>query len=187
VEATGRAGTGTGAPGHAEGGWPTRAFPAPGDARNYTQHFRYDALDNLEQIRHVATGGGWTFNLTHRDDGNRLDRTWFGTGASPSGAAMHRYDAHGNLLNLANTAPGLDLRYNDADLLMSVDLGGGGVASYTYGTPTARVHKRIVRQGGGTRIGSCWTATSASVGALARELSSRRSSRCTSRLRASVC
>jgi RHS repeat-associated protein len=49
------------------------------------------------------------------------------------------------MLNLANTAPGTDVRWNWRDMIHSLDLTGGGAAYYGYGVDKQRVRKVLVR------------------------------------------
>jgi RHS repeat-associated protein len=161
TEASGRESASTGAPGDREGAWPLAPFPAPAALRRYTQRFSYDRAGNLLTVQHRAAGGGWTRNYGYAyqnpsqqpaaPPSNRLTRTWTGTGTwdatAPAERVTYRQDSHGNLANLANTAPALDLRWDWRDLLRALDLGGGGAAHYTYDGSRQRVRKRIDRGG----------------------------------------
>lgn len=54
----------------------------PGDpvsVRNYTQQYQYDAVGNMQQMRHTAAGNNWTRNYTYAGTGNRLMTTQVGT------------------------------------------------------------------------------------------------------------
>ena len=52
------------------------------------------------------------------------------------------------MLNLANTAPGQDIRWDWRDMIRALDLHGGGDAFYNYGIDKQRTRKRIERTGG---------------------------------------
>ena len=54
------------------------------------------------------------------------------------------------MLNLANTAPGLDIRWDWRDMIRALDLDGGGDACYSYGIDKQRTRKHIERNGGGS-------------------------------------
>jgi RHS repeat-associated protein len=77
--------------------WNDAAFTRlvrPGDPlsmRNYTQHYRYDEVGNLAQMRHQAAGNNWTRDYTYASGSNRLLRTQIGA------AAYHyaHHPAHG--------------------------------------------------------------------------------------------
>ena len=145
-------------PPHPEGDWPTRSFPSPDATRTYTQRYRYDRVGNVSRIQHIATtlpgqaDGSWTreYAYAYEDPAqpasNRLWQTWIGGNRAQS--VTFRHDRHGSLLNLANTAPGKDLRWDWRDMVRALDLGGGGDAFYSYGIDKQRTRKRLVRNGG---------------------------------------
>ena len=161
IEATGRENAeAVGAPAHAEGGWPRGAMPSPDSTRNYTQRYRYDTVGNITLMKHVAASfpghpsGSWTreYAYAYEDPGqpasNRLWQTWLG--GDRAQAVTYRHDPHGNLRNLANTAPGLDSRWDWRDMIRALDLQGGGDAFYNYGIDRQRTRKRLERNGGGS-------------------------------------
>jgi RHS repeat-associated protein len=143
-----------GAPNHDEGAAVQVAFPIadPRAVRNYTQTYRYDDVGNIEQMRHYAGSGSWTrdyayaFDDPDQEASNRLWQTW--TGGERMQATTFGYDAHGNMLNLANTLSRFDLRWDCRDMIHEMDLGGGGMAYYQYDTGRQRTRKRIERQDG---------------------------------------
>lgn len=54
----------------------------PGDPmaqRNYAQRYRYDAVGNILQMRHLASGNNWTRDYHYAADSNRLLRTQVGS------------------------------------------------------------------------------------------------------------
>ncbi len=55
------------------------------------------------------------------------------------------YDTHGNMLNLANVAPGQHLQWDHRDMIKSLDLVGGGIAHYQYDARKQRTRKYIER------------------------------------------
>src|SRR5690606_10234662 len=53
----------------------------PGDPiamRQYTQHYRYDAVGNIVEMRHEAAGGNWTRRYHYASSNNRLATTEVG-------------------------------------------------------------------------------------------------------------
>ncbi len=47
--------------------------------RNYTQQYQYDAVGNIEQMKHIANGGSWTRDYDYETANNRLKTTTVGT------------------------------------------------------------------------------------------------------------
>ncbi len=123
--------------------------------RNYTQRYQYDNVGNIRQMRHLVTGtaGGWTRDYVYAFDdpaqpaSNRLWQTW--TGGDRTRAITYGYDIHGNMLNLANVAPGQQLQWDHRDMIERLDLVGGGAAFYQYDSGKQRTRKQIVNQNGG--------------------------------------
>ncbi len=159
TEATGRENAAAvGAPPHAEGNWPTAQLPSSDVTRNYTQRYRYDNVGNFLSVRHLAPSvsgfpdGGWTreydyaFSDPNQPASNRLWQTWFsGDRTQP---VTYRPDDHGNMFNLDNTPPGLDVRWDWRDMIRALDLVGGGYAFYNYGMDKTRTRKHLKRHGG---------------------------------------
>ncbi|HEV7762653.1 MAG TPA: RHS repeat-associated core domain-containing protein, partial [Acidimicrobiales bacterium] len=144
--------TAVGPPAQPPGSWPVGTFPSGDATRRYTERYRYDRAGNIEQVRHEAgTNNSWTRNHTYAADSNRLVRTWYGTAdwdhTPGAQRTEHRHDVHGNLLNLAATAPGRDLRWDHRDVIGSADLLGGGWAHYQHGSDKQRTRKRIESDG----------------------------------------
>jgi RHS repeat-associated protein len=119
--------------------------PADGTAmRNYLQQYDYDFAGNLSKMVHSSGSGPftnqWTRQFTPATTNNRLV-------SSQVGATIenYSYDLHGNAVSI----PGMPtLNWDFEDRLRSVDLGGGGIAHYTYDASGSRVRKVIERQGG---------------------------------------
>jgi hypothetical protein len=112
--------------------------------RNYRQFYTYDAVGNIEQMRHVADRGSWTRNYEYAEENNRLIRT---TTNNPSKTVEYRYDTHGSMLNLNRTPDEYRLRWDYRDMVHSANLGGGGQVFYNYDAGKQRSRKRIERQG----------------------------------------
>ncbi|MEL7586539.1 MAG: SpvB/TcaC N-terminal domain-containing protein [Prolixibacteraceae bacterium] len=66
----------------------------PGDAmaiRNYRQHYAYDPVGNLTQMKHVAAGNNWTRNYDYESAGNRLKSIHIGDNGSPADYTRYQY------------------------------------------------------------------------------------------------
>lgn len=161
IEATGRENAAAvGAPPHVEGAWSTNSFPSADTTRNYTERYRYDEVGNVTSVRHIAAAfpgqpsGSWTREYAYAFDdsaapaSNSLWQTW--VGGNRGNAVTYRHDTHGSMLNLAETAPALDIRWDWHDLVRALDLQGGGDAFYSYGVDKQRTRKRLERTGGAT-------------------------------------
>ena len=158
IVATGRENSSAPAPPpHPEGNWPLSPKPSPNAVNRYTQQYRYDNVGNFLRMEHKAArgpgqgNGDWTRQYQPSDYSNRLARTWYGTADWDNTATdqrtVYRHDLHGSMLNLANTAPGLDIRWDWRDMICTLDLQGGGDAFYNYGIDKQRTRKRIVHNG----------------------------------------
>ncbi len=145
-------------PPHPEAVWPVSNRPSPDSVNRYTQQYTYDSVGNFIRVDHKAFrgagqgNGDWIRQYQTADDSNRLLRTWFGAASWDNTPAdkrtEYRYDAHGNMLNLANTAPGLDIRWDWRDMIRTLDLLGGGDVFYNYGADKQRTRKRLVKDSG---------------------------------------
>jgi RHS repeat-associated protein len=132
----------------------TVQFPITGQTlRNYTQHYRYDSVGNIEQMEHVANTNGqgrWTRYYEYAADSNRLLRTWHGDADWNSNNAKDKtsyvFDTHGNMLNLAPVGPDQYLRWDYRDMIANINLIGGGSAYYNYDSSKQRTRKRIDKQ-----------------------------------------
>ncbi len=130
------------------------SFPiqAANAVRRYTQHYKYDKVGNILQMKHElpSTANGWTREYAYAFDdpaqpaSNRLWQTW--TGGDRDQATTYGHDLHGNMLNLARTDPRFNLQWDHRDMIRRVSLGGGGVAHYQYDSGKQRTRKRIVHQ-----------------------------------------
>ncbi len=159
IEATGRENAAAvGAPPHPEGAWPSGVFPSPDSTRNYTQRYRYDRVGNITKMQHIGTAlatvrtaAGRATTPTRSTTRRSPPATGYGRRGSAATArrpSPYRHDPHGNMLNLASTAPGLDIRWDWRDMIRALDLLGGGDAFYNYGIDKQRTRKRIERNGG---------------------------------------
>ncbi|HMK26025.1 MAG TPA: SpvB/TcaC N-terminal domain-containing protein [Chitinophagaceae bacterium] len=87
--------------------WDDRPFMHslnPGDpmaVRNYTQHYQYDAVGNILEMKHVAAGGNWTRGYTYETANNRLKTTNVGDNGAPANYTKYTHHAkHGFLKEL---------------------------------------------------------------------------------------
>ncbi len=163
IQATGREnGVTGGAPSHIEGNRPETDFPItdPAALRAYTQVYAYDQVGNITRMAHQAgSAGSWTrdhvyaFEDPAQAASNRLWRTWEGggnwDGSSATNKTAYLHDTHGNMLNVANIAPGQQLQWDHRDMIKRLDCIGGGMAYYQYDSGKQRTRKRIVNQSGG--------------------------------------
>jgi RHS repeat-associated protein len=125
---------------------PEKTFPVTDKTlRNYTQHYRYDSVGNIEQMRHVADQGDWTRHYTYAEDSNRLLRTR--VGKRESEAVHYDYDTHGSMLNFNRTPDEYRLRWDYRDMIHHVNREGGGLVWYNYDADKQRTRKRIEHNG----------------------------------------
>ncbi len=160
ISATGRENNNNSdAPGQFDGQEDTDFPVQDGNAlRVYTQRYQYDSVGNIQQMRHEATTatGGWTRYYAYAFDdpmqpaSNRLWRTWQGdpnwNSPNVTNKINYGYDTHGNMLNLANVAPGQYLQWDHRDMIRSIDLVGGGMTYYQYNAGKQRTRKLIQRR-----------------------------------------
>jgi len=93
--------------------------PLPGDPNNrlnYTQHYEYDAGNNLIELRHVRAGASHTRAMFIDPASNRGVRWKEG---DPAPVFPELFDVHGNLQHLQ---PGKSMTWNTLDQLASVTL-----------------------------------------------------------------
>jgi RHS repeat-associated protein len=102
--------------------------------RNYTLNYTYDELGNILQIQHIAQNGNWTRNYFYPSDSNRLK-------GHTSGQVDYTYDTAGNMLSMPHLN---NMAWDEDDMLVEADLGGGGTAYYCYDSGGNRVRKVIV-------------------------------------------
>ncbi|GAA2366310.1 hypothetical protein GCM10010432_23670 [Catellatospora methionotrophica] len=144
IEATGREHASLGV--QPDGANPAaRPVPHPDDVnavRAYTERYTYDPAGNITSMAHVAGVGSWTRNYTYAAGSNRLLSH---TVPGGPGSVAFTHDAHGNMTGLPHLGA---LGYDHHDQLVSVDLGGGGSAHYTYDGAGSRVRRVLRRQGG---------------------------------------
>lgn len=122
---------------------------------NYTESYEYDDTGNILRMKHYTGGksaAAWVrsyqyaFDTDPSNNTNRLIAT--NTPGDQSGGTadtQYAYDGHGNMTMM----PHLQAMYwNVFDQLRQADLGGGGMAYYTYSGQGQRTRKIIERPGG---------------------------------------
>lgn len=76
----------------------------PGDpmaVRNYTQRYQYDAVGNIMEMKHLATGGNWTRAYEYETTNNRLKSTHIGDVDNPTHYTKYQHHIkHGYLEEL---------------------------------------------------------------------------------------
>jgi RHS repeat-associated protein len=131
-----------------------------GALRNFTQFYDFNNDDNLQAIRHVIAGGGWNRQFVYGEDSrlepgaaqsDRVSRTVLGNGVAA--IENYAYSAGGTDARGCITAiNAMTLGWSFGDRLDSVDLGGGGVAYYSYNADGQRTRKVIDTVAGGRRM-----------------------------------
>ncbi len=115
---------------------------APGNAmawREYTEFYQYDLGGNIEQMRHVATGGSWTRDYQYEAPTNRLVSTQVGAQAYNY---PHHPD-HGYLMDLPHLTV-MDWNFQNelkASSRQSVGSGTPETTWYVYNFEGKRVRK----------------------------------------------
>ena len=113
--------------------------------RRYTETYRYDPLGNMEQLRHLANGGGFTRNFTTDADSNRM--TTMTIGALDFDYA---YDASGNLIR-ETTSRHFEWDHSNRMKVYRTQTESSAPsvhAHYLYDTSGQRVKKLVRGQGG---------------------------------------
>jgi RHS repeat-associated protein len=123
--------------------------------RNYTQYYLYDALGNILQMQHRATGGDYTRkywynnNDAHRNelsiDADTIKNNQLLQTQIAGNSTRYTHDIQGNMMNLPHL---MSMIWNYRDQLEQIDLGGGGKAFYVYDGGGQRIRKVIERNGG---------------------------------------
>ncbi|WP_310139715.1 SpvB/TcaC N-terminal domain-containing protein [Pedobacter africanus] len=68
----------------------------PMAVRNYSQHFAYDAVGNILQMKHLARAGNWTRNYEYQTSNNWLKSTRIGDNGNPvSFTSYKHHNPHG--------------------------------------------------------------------------------------------
>ena len=68
----------------------------PMAVRDYKQHYQYDAVGNIVEMKHLAAGGNWTRGYEYETTNNRLKRTFIGDNGNPANYTKYQHHAeHG--------------------------------------------------------------------------------------------
>ncbi|MGN6568378.1 MAG: RHS repeat-associated core domain-containing protein, partial [Flavipsychrobacter sp.] len=111
--------------------------------RTYIQYYTYDAVGNMLEMKHTATGGvgNWTRDFTISGSNNKTLSTTIGSNGT--GTESYTYDTRGNItagFNHLNT-----LTYNELNRLeVVVGIGGAATTWYQYDASGERVRKVTV-------------------------------------------
>lgn len=92
--------------------------------RPYAQHFSYDAVGNILELMHTANLGNYTRTYQYSPTSNRLQSTTQG-----DATIAYPHDVHGNITAMPHLQA---MKWDYANQLREVDLGGGGTAYYVY-------------------------------------------------------
>jgi len=108
-------------------------FRDPLAVRNYTQRYQYDAVGNIIQMKHIASGGSWTRNYEYCDSNNRLTRTSIGDTDNPENYTNYQHhDRHGFLVELPHLAK-IGWNFKEEIVLTSRQhCTGGNIPETTY-------------------------------------------------------
>lgn len=99
------------------------------DIRNYTQHYKYDAVGNIDELKHRAAGGDWTRKYTYETINNRLISTQIGS--NPSYFYPH-HDKHGFITKMPHLTV-MDWNFKEELVKTSTQsISNGGTPITTY-------------------------------------------------------
>lgn len=127
---------------------PWTDFPKSQDmtlARAYTERYRYDAMGNVEQLRHTANGGSFTRHFSHEGGSNRLAQMTIG-----QADFAYAFDPSGNM---AGETTSRHFEWNHRNQMRVFRTQPAGAepstyAHYLYDAAGIRVKKLVRRQGG---------------------------------------
>lgn len=122
---------------------PPRPVPHPNDGkavRPYVEEYGYDAIGNVDWMRHTAVGGfAWTRRYRYVLGTNRLASTSLpGDAADGPYSAIYAHDANGNMTAMPHL-PEIDWTFRDQ--MRGVDRLGGGTVQFGYDGAGQRVRK----------------------------------------------
>jgi RHS repeat-associated protein len=117
--------------------------------RAYQETYVYDAAGNLQQLKHLVNGGGFTRGFNLSPGTNRLDS--LAVGAAPTG---YTYDASGNMTR-ETTSRHFEWDYADRMRVYRTQVDGSEPsvhAQYLYDVAGQRVKKLVRKQGGRVEV-----------------------------------
>lgn len=142
VQASGReSAAAVGRPDHADLAYHDHIPAQAGALRNYTEHYDYDPVGNIESMRHVARGGSWTRVYDYAPDSDRLAST--GDEGSPPGE-LYPHDAAGNMTAMPHLAA---LYWDHKDQLVKTEIGPHDDLFCAYDAGRQRARKVRVKDG----------------------------------------
>jgi RHS repeat-associated protein len=137
--------------------------------RNYSRRYEYDAVGNILEMRHVASGSSsqsWTRQYEYAVDSNRLLATGIGVPpvathyplGGPTLASVYQYNEHGSITAMPHL-PQMDWDFTEHLRHISRSAASVGTgpdtcpdssleAWYRYDASKQRTRKRVVKQGG---------------------------------------
>ncbi|MCH9687283.1 MAG: hypothetical protein K0V04_37965, partial [Deltaproteobacteria bacterium] len=127
-------------------------LPDPNDPaalRSWVETYLYDAVGNIAQVQHAATGASWTRTYQYDAAGSHLLATSAPGNPTP-GAGSHTYahDVHGNMTAMPHLGT---VGWDHANRMQHADLGRGGDVWFVYDAAGNRVRKVRVNQAGTQR------------------------------------
>jgi RHS repeat-associated protein len=128
-------------------------LPQPGDGQamgNYREHYQYDPVGNILQVKHKAKQGGWTRRYLYEMDSNRLIGTSSPGDNEAQFSARYTYDPHGNMLEMPHL-PRMQWDFKDrlhATRRRIVTRESAEVTYYAYAASGQRIRKVTERSNG---------------------------------------
>jgi RHS repeat-associated protein len=131
-------------------------LPQPGDGNamgNYTEHYRYDAVGNILQVKHTTSSGGWSRRYDYAQGNNRLTGTSLPGDPKGHFPSEYIYDADGNMLRMPQlSVMGWDFKEQlQVTQKQTVKHGPGERTYYIYDNIGQRVRKVTVGTNGRKR------------------------------------
>ncbi|MES2520775.1 MAG: SpvB/TcaC N-terminal domain-containing protein [Bacteroidota bacterium] len=124
-------------------------IPSPNDGlamRHYTQRYEYDAVGNMEKLKHnTDTPGTYTRTFINNTTNNQLLKSYIGS--TPS-STNYTYDEHGNMKFLSHLP---NMTWNFKDQLMRIGITASNEndnskdAQYAYDASGQRVRKIVTK------------------------------------------
>ncbi len=112
---------------------------AGGNVQNYTQEYSYDEVNNMTQLKHIASSQSYTRNLAYTANSNQLQSATVG-----SSTISYSYDAHGNMTSMPHLSA---MDYNRVNHLSHTTQGTSDTY-YQYDASGNRTRKYTAKAGG---------------------------------------
>lgn len=124
---------------------------SPGDDmawRAYQQHYKYDAVGNILQLKHIAVDGNWTRDYQYEEANNRLKQTEVGANRY----VYHHHPAHGYITQLPHLPT---MRWNFKEELQATAkqsvLDGTGEITYCLYDGEGQRARKVTELANGTK------------------------------------